>query len=166
MSSSLDKYKTSPVEFMKHWQEAAASGDLEDVPGWRLLGYTEDMVIRLEELAWEIYNQRRYDDAAAAFVFLIFLEMDNLNNWLGLGVSYQEGLKWDDAISTYRIALQMDPFLMPAYGYLAGCYGEIGELSLALDVIDAGIRQTEKDPENLTDWRRQFYIMRDVLIYR
>lgn len=104
-----------------------------------ILEFEDHSMAKFYAAACLLFDHGKYEDAANAFLFLITLNPQNFDYWLGLGMSAQMDEKIDEAVDAYEMAayLQLDS---PApYFYLAKCYFAMHDRESALEAIDLAI---------------------------
>ena len=95
--------------------------------------------------AWELAGQccRFMNDINGALHHLshaVKLKKDEPAIWLALGIAYQLNAQYDDAIESFRCAIEIDSDFELAYNSLALTQKKRGELEKALHNYDAGTK--------------------------
>ena len=70
-----------------------------------VLGFADDMLLEMYEVAFGLFEQKRYSECIDAFVFLTTVNPNVSSFWLGLGSALQMDERLDEALAAYRIAI-------------------------------------------------------------
>src|SRR5690348_11915475 len=73
-----------------------------------ILGFSQETMAKFYKAAYELFEHKRYQDAAHAFLFLATLNPHQHEYWLGLGMSTQLCQDYEAAIDAYELAALND----------------------------------------------------------
>lgn len=129
----LSKKTQAKLENEKEVQKELAEGkNIDDI-----LEISPDQMQILYKAACHLFEEHHYADAADAFLFLITLNFQNSQFWIGLGMSTQMSGNFESAIDAYELAAIYEPENPIPYFYLAKCLFAMHErqsASLALEM--------------------------------
>ena len=74
----------------------------------------------------KLYEQKKYDEALAAYQELRDKYIDNPLAWYGMGAVYYAGGIYDLAIAKFSTAIKIDPNFSTAIKWLGNCYMKKG----------------------------------------
>lgn len=144
MSDELSEFKLS-----KKAQEKLKNKDLlkkELASGktpQEILGFKEETMAKFYRAAYQLFEHKKYIDAANAFLFLVTLNSHNHDYWLGLGMSTQMCGEYESAIDAYEMAAVTDVDSPIPYFYLAKCLFAIHDRDSALQALDLALEYAE-----------------------
>lgn len=115
--------------------------------------------------ALTLFKEEKYQDALDAFLLLNFLDQNNHDIWLGLGMSLQMRKRYESAIIAYELAAIHDPESPVPYFYLAKCLFAIHEHETALDAIELAIGLSE-DKNEFFELNKQARSAKESLLRR
>lgn len=75
----------------------------------QLLGISDDVLEKYYEVALHLLDQKKWDSARDAFLFLTFLNPCMHNFWMGLGIAEQWQRHYESALLAYSMAETTDP---------------------------------------------------------
>jgi type III secretion system low calcium response chaperone LcrH/SycD len=104
-----------------------------------IVGFSEETMAKFYKAAYHLFENRHYDDAANAFLFLVTLNAYNHEYWLGLGMSTQMIGNFDSAVDAYEMAAICDIESPVPYFYLAKCLFAMHERESALQALNLAI---------------------------
>src|SRR5262245_30398818 len=81
---------------------------LEGKRAQEILGFSNETMSKFYGAAYELFGQKRNEEAADAFLFLATLNPQNPQYWLGLGMSTQLCHDYELAIDAYEQAALAD----------------------------------------------------------
>lgn len=87
-----------------------------------------------------LFEQRLFDDAADAFVFLTSLKPDVYAFWLGLGNSEYGRKHFKEALWAYERAGDVQPTDPICHIISSRCYQELGEQQNAINALDKALQ--------------------------
>ena len=87
-----------------------------------MIGYSDELMQKLYESALEVFNEKRYREAADGFLFLTTLNPYVYAYWLGLGMSEQLLEEYEQAILAYECASSCETQNPAPHYYLAACH--------------------------------------------
>ncbi len=100
-------------------------------------GYSEEEIEALYQVAYNLYQQQKHQDAKTMFQFLSTYEHADARFWLGLGGCCQRLNEFESAINAYSCAALADA-TNPVYPFHAcECYIATKDWDVAKKAIDA-----------------------------
>lgn len=108
-----------------------------------ILGFKEEAMAKFYQAAYQLFEHKRYVDAANAFLFLVTLNTYNHDYWLGLGMSAQLCGDYESAIDAYEMAAVTDVESPVPYFYLAKCLFAIHDRESALQALDLALEYAD-----------------------
>ena len=100
-------------------------------------GYSDEELEALYHVAYELYGQRRYEDAKAVFQFLTLHEHADGRFWFGLGGCCQHLREYESAITAYGCATLVD-VTNPVYAFHGGeCHMALQDWENAGKAVEA-----------------------------
>lgn len=128
-----------------------------------ILGVSTETTARFYEAAYRLFEGKRYSEAADAFLFLVTLNPQNHDYWLGLGMSTQMKGNYEEAIDAYEMSAVCEMDNPVSYFYLAKCLFAIHDRESALQAIDLALEYAEERDE-YQELRQQALAARALLI--
>ncbi len=119
-----------------------------------IMGFSDETMAKFYKAARHLFENRYYDGAADAFLFLATLNPYNHDYWLGLGMSLQKSNQFETAIDAYELAAICQPDTPVPYFYLAKCYYAVHERKNADMALDIAIEYAG-DSDEYDDLKRQ-----------
>ncbi len=113
--------------------------------------------------AYYLFEHKRYEDAAHAFLFLATLNPYIHDYWLGLGMATQMCQNYEAAIDAYELAAFCDINSPVPYFYLAKCLFAIHDRESALQALDLAI-ETAGESGEYTDLKKQAEEAKRILL--
>lgn len=104
-----------------------------------IMGFSDEMMAKFYRAAYRLFENRRYSDAANAFLFLVTLNPYQHDYWLGLGMSTQLSGDYELAIDSYEMAAVCRLDSPVPYFYLAKCLFSMHDRDSALQALDLAI---------------------------
>ena len=92
-----------------------------------IIGYSDEVMQKLYELALEVFHKGRFREAADGFLFLTTLNPYVYAYWMGLGMSQQSLEEYEQAMLAYECATSADSTAPQPHYYLAACHLLMGE---------------------------------------
>lgn len=89
--------------------------------------------------AKELFDHQKYLDAADAFLFLVTLNPQNDQYWMGLGTALQMCGEVDGALQAYEMASFLQTNDPTPYFYLAKCLLDLNDREATLQALDIAI---------------------------
>lgn len=132
----LSPYKISPeakavLEQPEVYAERMNRGEnLQSILGW-----SDEIVATMFQAARSLYEQKRYDEAADAFVFLVTINPTVPSFWISAGMVAEAQQDAEKAVQAYRMAILYGADHYPSYAHAARCYMEQGRRREALAVV-------------------------------
>ena len=100
-------------------------------------GYSEEEIEALYQVAYNLYQQQKHQDAKAMFHFLAMYEHTDVRFWLGLGGCCQRLKEFENAIVAYSCAALADA-TNPVYPFHAcECYMAMEDWGAAKKAIES-----------------------------
>ena len=91
------------------------------------IGISDDSFRTMYDAACWLYSHEEYDNAAAVYRFLIFLNAPCYALWFSMGLCYHKLQNWAQAISAYSMAVVTDATNPWPYINLLKCYKQVGD---------------------------------------
>lgn len=88
-------------------------------------------------------DEKKYNEAIAAYESLLRYDVTNSRAWSNLGTRYMEQGQMAEAKNAYSNAIMYNPDNAYAYNNLANCYIRLDEAQLALDYAQRALRINE-----------------------
>lgn len=130
--------------------EVLANQHTAELPQDRI-GYSDEMMLGLYQIATELSEAKRHDEAVAAFTFLSTLNPNVAAFWTGLGITQCLQQDLGAGLKSYQKAVEADPTNFDGYLYLCKYHLDLNDQDAALAVIDEG-RQRAEHADNPEDW--------------
>lgn len=111
----------------------------------QILGYPDDVLMEMYEVAVALYAEKLFEDCINAFVFLSTVNPNIPFFWSGLGNAYEQGGYLDKAIESHKTAIYYDPFEIQAYIDTARCLLTQEKVEEAIQLLDTGIDLAQVD---------------------
>ncbi|WP_068468119.1 SycD/LcrH family type III secretion system chaperone [Candidatus Protochlamydia phocaeensis] len=128
-----------------------------------ILGFSDSTMAKFYGAAYQLFEHKRYVDAANAFLFLATLNLHNHDYWLGLGMATQMCQDYEAAIDAYELAALCDISSPVPYFYLAKCLFAIHDRESALQALDLAI-ETSNEFEEYAELKRQAQEAKRILL--
>lgn len=112
-----------------------------------IMGFSDDTMAKFYRAAYHLFENRHYTDAANAFLFLVTLNPQNHDYWLGLGMATQLYGDYEAAIDAYEMAAITDVESPVPYFYLAKCLFAIHDRESALQALDLALEYADERDE-------------------
>jgi type III secretion system low calcium response chaperone LcrH/SycD len=144
----------------KKWlKKALASGKTPQ----EILEFSEDTMNKYYEAACRLFENKRYNDAANAFLFLVTMNSYHYDYWLGLGAAVQRCGDYEAAIDAYEMAAVCQLENPAPYFHLAKCLFAMHDRESALQAIDLALEYSEGRNE-FADIHKQALAARALLL--
>ncbi len=112
---------------------------LTDKSPQEILDLSEEEMAKCYQIAYHLFEEKRYEEAVDAFFFLATLNSYRSDYWLGLGMATQLLHDYEVAIDAYELAALCDLSSPVPYFYLAKCLFAIHDRENALQALDLAI---------------------------
>lgn len=113
-----------------------------------LTGYSDATMAKLYEVSRRLLSEKRYPDAADAFLFLASLNPRNSTYWIAFGMASQMLGQFETAVDAYELAVT-DGIENPIpYLYLGKCFFALHERENALEAFSLAIEYADDHPEH------------------
>lgn len=113
-----------------------------------MLGFSEDAMEKFYTVASSFIENKHYADGANAFLFLVVLNPNHYDYWLGLGLATQHCGEYEGAINAYEMAAICNIENPLPYFYLAKCLFAMHDRMSALQAIDMAIEYAGEQQDN------------------
>lgn len=129
---------------------------LEDKTPQEIWGLSAERVEKMYQFACDLYDEKRYKDAADLFLLLTTLNPHRYNFWKGLGFCIQLQSDFAPAALAYECAFAIDPKSAELYPYYLRCLCELNRREQALVVWQEMLdKEFDETPEELERIRTQ-----------
>lgn len=128
-----------------------------------VLGLSYEQMAAFYRKALQLFNEKSYAEAADAFLFLAYMNLENHDYWLGLGMATQMCHDYEAAIDAYELAAIYDLSSPVPYFYLAKCLFAIHDHTSALEALDMAI-EASKDRVEYAELLEQAIHAKEVLV--
>lgn len=128
-----------------------------------IMGFSEETMAKFYGAAYRLFEHRRYQEAANAFLFLVTLNPYHHEYWVGLGMTTQMAGDYEAAIDAYEMAAICKIDSPVPYFYLAKCLFAIHDRESALQALNLAIEYSG-DSTEYSDLKTQAFKARDLLI--
>ncbi|MEC7840398.1 MAG: SycD/LcrH family type III secretion system chaperone [Chlamydiota bacterium] len=145
--SKKAKTKLKDKELLK--QELALGKSPQEI-----LEFKEEEMAEFYGAAYQLFQSKRYTEAANAFLFLVTLNSYNFDYWLGLGMATQMCQEYESAIDAYEMAAILNVESPVPYFYLSKCFFAVHDHENALIALDIALEFSEESDE-YSDLRNQ-----------
>ncbi len=125
------------LEYLAHHQTLQA-----------VLGFADDILLDMYEVAFGLFEQKRYSECIDAFIFLTTINPNLSSFWLGLGSALQMDQRFDEALAAYKIAITKDPERLDGYLYAARCCMQLKDYAEGQRICDVALELAKEHPEN------------------
>lgn len=129
----------------------------------QILEFSNETMAKFYKAAYQLFEHRKYADAANAFMFLVTLNPYNHDYWLGLGMATQLQGDFEAAIDAYEIAAMYEIENPVPYFYLAKCLFAIHDRESALQALELALEYADNKPE-YTELKKQAQKARSLLL--
>lgn len=113
----------------------------------QILDFSDEMMAEFYQTALHLFEEKQYQDAADAYLFLAFCNSHIHDYWLGLGMSMQMCHDYESAIDAYELAAICDLESPIPYFYLAKCLFAIHDRESAFDALELAIENAQEKDE-------------------
>ena len=113
----------------------------------QLLGVSDQAMHALYRVSVEIYNERRFKEAAAAFSVIAVLDPWHFDAWMALGNAEYFCHRYRGALIAYAMAMHCNPKNPFSHVYSAACYEKIKEYDNAIQSLDTALFVIHENPE-------------------
>lgn len=163
MSHFLNRFKLSEqtqklLQDRQKLKERLHSGEVLEA----LLDFSPEVMAEFYQRAYHLFEEKHYQDAADAFLFLVTINPTSDDYWLDLGMATQLVGDYEGAIDAYEIAAIQNQSSPVPYFYLAKCLFAIHDRKNALEAFEMAI-EAAGDAEEYEELKRQAKAAYDVL---
>jgi type III secretion system low calcium response chaperone LcrH/SycD len=164
MEDDLSEFKLSPEAKKKLKNKKALQKEIEaGKTAQEIIGFSDQTMAKFYKAAYRLFEHKRYQDAAKAFLFLATLNPHNHEYWLGLGMTTQLCQNYEAAIDAYELAAIANISSPVPYFYLAKCLFAIHDRESALQALDLAI-ETADEIEEYAELKQQALSAKDILL--
>lgn len=151
MEHDLNEFELSPEVREKLKNKKILQKELrEGKTAQQILNFSDATMAKFYGAAYFLFEHKRYDDAAQAFLFLATLNPGNHEYWLGLGMAAQMMHNYDTAIDSYELSALCEIDNPVPYFYLAKCLFALHDRSNAIEALDLAIAAADERIEYAT----------------
>lgn len=108
-----------------------------------ILEFSDQTMEKFYHAAFQLLDNKRYQDAANAFLFLVTLNPYHYDYWLGLGAATQRCEDYEAAIDAYEMAAICQLDSPVPYFHLAKCLFAMHDRESAMQAIDLALEYSE-----------------------
>lgn len=164
MSDELDEFKLSKKAKErlkdKEWlKKELAKGRTPQ----EILGFPDKTMAKFYRAAYKLFEHKRFSDAANAFLFLVTLNSQNHDYWLGLGMATQMNGDYESAIDAYEMAAATDISSPVPYFYLAKCLFAMHDRTSALQALELAL-ECAGDSDEYSELKQQALAAKSLLL--
>jgi len=164
MQDDLSDFKLSAKTKAKLKNEKLLKKELEKgKTAQEIMGFSDKAMAKFYQAAYFLFEHKRYQDAADAFLFLATLNPHHHEYWLGIGMATQMCQDYDAAIDAYELAALCNIISPAPYFYLAKCLFAIHERDSALQALDLAI-DTADDLDEYSELKRQAEMAKQMIL--
>jgi len=164
MKDELEEFKLSRQAKAKLKDRDLLRKELaEGKTAQEIVGLTDSSMAKFYKAAYELFEYKRYKEAAHAFLFLATLNPHIHDYWLGLGMATQMQQDYEAAIDAYELAALCSIANPVPYFYLAKCLFAIHDRDSALQALDLAI-ETADELEEYADLKIQAQEAKRILL--
>jgi type III secretion system low calcium response chaperone LcrH/SycD len=164
MNDDLNEFRLSDKAKEKLKNKRQLKKELaEGKTAQEIMGFSNETMGKFYKAAYLLFEHKRYEDSANAFLFLATLNPHNHDYWLGLGMATQLCHDYEAAIDAYELAALCDISSPVPYLYLAKCLFAIHDRESALQALDLAI-ETANDYEEYAELKRQAETAKEILL--
>lgn len=137
----------------------------KEVPLQTILGYTPEMMEKMYEVAFDLFESQDLETCVQAFTFLTTLNPYWMPLWIGLGCAYEAQNKINEALISYKFGLALELGAIESYGYIGRCCLKHKRYDEGIEVMEAGMNycKAQTKTEELETVERTLVAMRDYL---
>lgn len=128
----------------------------------KMMGFNDETMNQFYATACKIFENKNYDDASKAFLFLVTINPYHYDYWLGLGAATQHCHDYEAAVDAYEMAAicQLDNPI--PYFHLANCLFAMHDRDSALKAIEM-VLEYSNDNADFSDLRQKAMAAKGVL---
>lgn len=138
----LDLASLIANERQRFIDELSAGKTLQD-----MAGISDATIEKLYQAAKQLYEQKRYQEAADAFGFLTMLNSEKYAFWLALGNSEYNLKNYEAALFAYAFACRTNPEDHLCHIFSCRCYEELNDLDNAKNALELAIYVLGDNPD-------------------
>ena len=135
MESTLTNNLQAILKDRKGFKESFRQGQ----PPQALLHLSNEEMAQFYQAAYSLFQRHAFKEAADAYLFLVALNDQNHDYWVGLGMATQMLGNYEGAIDAYELAATCELDNPVPYFYLAKCLFAIHDRENALEAIELAL---------------------------
>lgn len=112
-----------------------------------IMGFSDKIMAKFYRAAYQLFQEKRYADAANAFLFLVTLNPENHDFWLGFGMCTQMTGDFEAAIDAYEMAAICEVENPVPYFFLAKCLFAVHDRESSIQALEMAIEFSEEKEE-------------------
>lgn len=119
-------------------------------------GYDGEMMGNIYDLAELLLHKREFENAADLFLFLTTLNPYVCWFWQGLGFAYQEQLKYEEALDSFKFAIRCNLYDLDCYEEAVRCCLNKRDVTEAFNILEFGLKLIENsdNSNNLEEFKK------------
>ena len=127
-----------------------------------LFEYSGQMMSEVYELGIRLRQEKKLEESASIFIFLVTLNPYICSFWQGLGKVSHELQRFEEALNAYFISINCDPYQIGSYRDAVRCCLDNKNYEEAITVLDHGLKAIEiaEEEESLKDFSQNILVMR------
>ena len=107
-----------------------------------IFGYNDETMEKFYGAAYNLFQDKQYQEAANAFVFLTMLSPFVANYWLGLGMAEQMLEEYEAALTAYAMSIMLNATNPIPYFHSAKCLFAINEPDRAVSSLELAVEHS------------------------
>lgn len=127
-----------------------------------LLQLSNEQMAKFYDAAYKLFQRHAFSEAGNAYLFLVALNSNNHDYWVGLGMSTQMQGDFEGAIDAYEMAATCELDNPVPYFYLAKCLFAIHDRENALEAIELALEYSA-DRTSFEELHRQAQAAKKLL---
>jgi type III secretion system low calcium response chaperone LcrH/SycD len=118
------------------------------------MGINDEVLRAMYRASVEIYHERRYSEAAAAFSILTLMDLPQHDAWIGLGNAEFYSHRYQSALIAYAMAARANPGNPMSHFYSANCYEALKQYDYAINSLEIA-QFVLKDNPRYSGWEQK-----------
>ena len=154
MTENKTQGRTSIKDSAKKMSETFTPLLTKGVPLYITRGLTKEDLDALYIIAYNLYSEKKYQEAVQIFETIAFYNHFDRRGWMGTAACYQMLGRYSDAIISYSSASLIDVQDPLPIFHSVECYIALKRYPEALSALEAILTLTKNNSEfaNLTNW--------------
>ena len=112
-----------------------------------IFGYNDETMEKFYGAAYNLFQDKQFQQSANAFVFLTMLSPYVANYWLGLGMSEQMLEEYEAALTAYAMSVTLNSSNPIPYFHTAKCLFALNEKDRAIAALELTVENSKDNPE-------------------